>query len=59
MFRDVAATGVANRIKIQFLEENINSEVGRSYEQNSRSLTDPAMVVLRDSIANSIWGNNN
>ena len=33
-----------------------NSEAGSSYEQNSGSLTDPAMVVLRDSIANSIWG---
>ena len=36
-----------------------NSEAGSSYEQNSGSLTDPAMVVLRDSIANSIWGDNN
>ena len=32
MFRDVVATGVADRIEIQFLEENINSEVGSSYE---------------------------
>ena len=59
MFRDVAATGVADRIEIQFLEKNINSEACSSYEQNSRSLTDPVMVVLRDSIANSIWGDNN
>jgi len=36
-----------------------NSEADSSYEQNSGSLTDPAMVVLRDSIANSIWGDNN
>ena len=33
-----------------------NSEAGSSYEQNSGSLTEPAIVVLRDSIANSIWG---
>ena len=33
-----------------------NSKAGSSYEQNSGSLIDPAMVVLRDSIANSIWG---
>ena len=33
-----------------------NSEVGSSYEQNLRSLTNSAIVVLRDSIANSIWG---
>ena len=33
-----------------------NNEANSSYEQNSGSLTDPAMVVLRDSIANSIWG---
>ncbi|XP_050261228.1 L10-interacting MYB domain-containing protein-like [Quercus robur] len=32
MFRDVAATGIADRIEIQFLEENINSEAGSSYE---------------------------
>ena len=36
-----------------------NSEANSSYEQNSGSLTDPAMVILRDSIANSIWGDNN
>ena len=36
-----------------------NNEANSSYEQNSGSLTDPAMVVLRDSIANSIWGDNN
>ncbi|XP_030970884.1 uncharacterized protein LOC115991317 [Quercus lobata] len=36
-----------------------NSEADSSYEQNSGSLTDPAMVVLRDSIAISIWGDNN
>ena len=36
-----------------------NSEEGSSYEQNSGSLTDPVMVILRDSIANSIWGDNN
>ena len=36
-----------------------NSEANSSYEQNSGSLTDPAMVVLRDSIANFIWGDNN
>ena len=36
-----------------------NSEADSRYEQNSGSLTDPAMVVLRDSIANSIWEDNN
>ena len=36
-----------------------NSEASSSYEQNSGSLTDLAIVVLRDSIANSIWGDNN
>ena len=36
-----------------------NSEAGSSYEQNSKSLTGPVMVVLCDSIANSIWGDNN
>ena len=36
-----------------------NSEANSSYEQNSGSLTDPMMVVLHDSIANSIWGDNN
>ena len=36
-----------------------NSEVGSSYEQNSGSLTNSAIVVLRDSIANSILGDNN
>ena len=36
-----------------------NSGAGSSYEQNSGFLTDLAMVVLRDSIANSIWGDNN
>ena len=36
-----------------------NSEANSSYEQNSGSLTDPVMVVLHDSIANSIWGDNN
>ena len=33
-----------------------NSEADSSYEQNLGSLTDPAIVVLRDSIANFIWG---
>ena len=47
----------ANRDSISRREHN--SEAGSSYEQNSGSLIDPAMVVLRDSIANSIWGNNN
>ena len=59
MFRDVAATGIADRIEIEFLEENTNSEAGSSYEQNSGSLTDSAMVVLCDSITNSIRGDNN
>ena len=36
-----------------------NTEADSSYEQNSGSLTDPAMVVFRDSIANSIWEDNN
>ena len=47
----------ANRDSISRRERN--SGAGSSYEQNSRSLTDFAMVVLRDSIANSIWGDNN
>ncbi|KAK9990449.1 hypothetical protein SO802_025434 [Lithocarpus litseifolius] len=47
----------ANRDSISRREHN--SEAGSSYEQNSGSLTDPAMVVLRDSIANSIWGDDN
>ncbi|KAL0011930.1 hypothetical protein SO802_007038 [Lithocarpus litseifolius] len=42
----------ANRDSISRREHN--SEAGISYEQNSGSLTDPEMVVLRDSIANSI-----
>ena len=36
-----------------------NSAAGSSDEQNLGSLTDPAMVVLHDSIANSIWRDNN
>ena len=36
-----------------------NSEAGSNYEQNSGYLRDPAMVVLCDPIANSIWGDNN
>ena len=36
-----------------------NSEAGSSCKQNSGSLIDPAMVVLRDSIADSIWGDDN
>ena len=47
----------ANRDSISRRERN--SEANSSYEQNSGSLTDPAMVVLRDSIANFIWGDNN
>ena len=47
----------ANRDSISRREHN--SEADSSYEQNLGSLTDPAMVVLRDSIANSIWGDNN
>nr|XP_023905044.1 secreted acidic protein 2-like [Quercus suber] len=47
----------ANRASISRREHN--SEAGSRCEQNTRSLTDPAMVVLRDSIANSIWGDNN
>ena len=47
----------ANRDSISRREHN--NEAGSSYDQNSGSLTDPAMVVLRDSIANSIWGDNN
>ena len=46
----------ANRDSISRREHN--SEADNSYEQNSGSLTDPAIVVLRDSIANSIWGDN-
>ena len=47
----------ANRDSISRREHN--SEASSSYEQNSGSLTDPAIVVLRDSIANSILGDNN
>ena len=47
----------ANRDSISRREHN--SEASCSYEQNSGFLTDPAMVVLHDSIANSIWGDNN
>ena len=47
----------ANRDSISRRERN--SEANSSDEQNSGSLTDPAMVVFRDSIANSIWGDNN
>ena len=47
----------ANRDSIYRREHN--SEANSSYEQNSGSLTDPVMVVLCDSIANSIWGDNN
>ena len=47
----------ANRDSISRRERN--SEADNIYEQNSRSLIDPAMEVLRDSIANSIWGDNN
>ena len=36
-----------------------NSATGSSDEQNTGSLIDPMMVVLRDFIANSIWGDNN
>ena len=36
-----------------------NSAAGSSDEQNSESLTDPTMMVLRDFTANSIWGDNN
>jgi len=42
----------ANRDSISRRENN--SEADSSYEQNLGSLTDPTMVVLRDSIANSI-----
>ena len=47
----------ANRDSI-FRREH-NSETGSNYEQNSGYLTNPAMVVLCDPIANSIWGDNN
>ena len=47
----------ANRDSIS--RRDHNSEAGSSYEQNSESLIDPVMVVLCDSIANSIWGDNN
>ena len=47
----------ANRDSISRREHN--SAIGSSDEQNLGSLTDPAMVVFRDSIANSIWGDNN
>ena len=47
----------ANRDSISRRERN--SEANSSDEQNSGSLTDLAMVVLHDSIANSIWGDNN
>ena len=47
----------ANRDSISRRENN--SEADSNYEQNSGSLTDLAMVVLRDSISNSIWVDNN
>ena len=37
----------------------LNDRDDSSDEQNSGSLIDPMMVVLRDFIANSIWGDNN
>ena len=48
--------GFINTNRDSIYRREHNSEVGSSYEQNSGSLTDPAMVVFRDSIANSIWG---
>ena len=47
----------ANRDSIS--KREYNREASNSYEQNSGSLTNPAMVVLCDSITNSIWGDNN
>ena len=47
----------ANRDSIS--KRKHTSEAGSNYGQNSRSLTNPEMVVLCDSIANSIWGDNN
>ena len=55
--RDDSSFINANRDSI-FRREH-NSATSSSDEQNSGSLTDPVMVVLRDSIANSILGNNN
>ena len=55
--RDDSSFINANRDSI-FRREH-NSATSSSDEQNSGSLTDPVMVVLRDSIANSILGDNN
>ncbi|XP_050245904.1 protein ALP1-like [Quercus robur] len=51
--------GFINATQDSISRREHNSEAGSSYEQNSGTLTDPAMVVLRDSIANSIWEDNN
>ena len=55
--RDDSSFINANRDSISRREHN--TAAGSSDEQNSGSLTDPVMVVLHDSIANSIWGDNN
>ena len=51
---DIDDRGFINGNRDSISRREHNSEVDSSYEQNSGSLTDPAMVVLRDSIANSI-----
>ena len=51
--------GFINTNRDSIFRREHNSEANSSYEQNSGSLTDPVMVVLHDSIANSIWGDNN
>ena len=56
-YRDDSSFIIANRDSIS--RRKHNSAAGSSDKQNSGSLTDPAMVVFRDSIANSIWGDNN
>ena len=51
--------GFINATQDSISRREHNSEAVSSYEQNLGTLTDPAMVVLRDSIANSIWEDNN
>ena len=56
---DTDDRGFINTNRDSISRREHNSEAGSSYKQNSGSLTDPAMVVLCDSIANSIWRDNN
>ena len=55
--RDDRGFNNANRDSIPTRQHN--SEVSNSYEQNIRSLTNLEMLVLHDSIANSIQRDNN